>query len=348
MNPTPGLSEFEFIDRLIKAHCAQGQPFYAHPQALGIGDDAALLPALDPGYQHVVATDMLIEGRHYFPDVAPDALGHKVLAVNLSDLAAMGAEPVAFTLAAGIKRIDVPWMEAFFKGLLALARLHQCALIGGDTTRTAPDAPDVFSVTVIGRVPIGAALCRHGLREGDELWVSGDLGDGSFCVRERRSSKKLLWPEPRLALGLALRGIAHSAIDISDGLLSEVNHLLKNSSARAQEGQSFCAHLNWSSLPLGHEVARALSAGKLSEREARIFSATGGDEYELCFSAPAVQSARIRRLADDLNLPLTCIGKIRHADSAHVLWTDAHAKPLDADLLEELAQSGFDHFRHNP
>lgn len=339
------LGEFEFIDQLIRAQAAHGQPFYSDPCALGIGDDAALVPPLAADEQLAVSTDMLIEGRHYFPDVDPRALGHKALAVNLSDLAAMGARPIAFTLAAGLRTIDVPWLTAFLDGMLALAREAQCALVGGDTTKTAESAPQVFSVTVMGAVPLGQALRRDGLNLGDDLWVSGDLGDAALAVNQRRTDPKLNWPQPRLALGRALLNVASAAIDISDGLQSEIHHLLQRSSSRpALAGKAFGARMQWDAVPLGPALSAAVSAGTMSMDEARLRAITGGDEYELLFSAAASRAADIVRIGQSLNLPLTKIGTVVSASAAALEWMDAGNLPISAELNARLRNGGFKHF----
>lgn len=218
-DPSPAsLSEFDLIRR-----------FFTRPvrkAALGVGDDCALIDAR-PGHQLAISTDMLVSGRHFFPDVAPRALGHKALAVNLSDLAAMGAEPRAFTLALALPEADPAWLEPFAAGLLALADDHGCELIGGDTTK----GPLTLSITVFGDVPPRQALRRDAARPGDDLWVSGTLGDARLALGDCRGEWLLPEPDftlirprmdsptPRVALGLALRGVAHAALDVSDGLV---------------------------------------------------------------------------------------------------------------------------------
>lgn len=338
------LGEFEFIDQLIRAQAARGQSFHDDPRALGIGDDAALIPPLAADEQLAVSTDMLIEGRHYFPEVDPRALGHKALAVNLSDLAAMGARPVAFTLAAGLRTIDVPWLTAFLDGMLALAREAQCPLVGGDTTKTAPDAPQVFSVTVMGAVPVGQALRRDGLRVGDELWVSGSLGDAAYAVNQRIADPKLNWPQPRLVLGLALRNVAHAAIDISDGLQSEVLHLLKSSSMRSGAGSAFAAKMQWQALPLGPLLSAAISSGRISTEDAQIRAVTGGDEYELLFAAPSERAGLVAAIGASLNLTLTKIGTVAAADVPMIEWFTSEGRPIPAALDARLRDGGFTHF----
>lgn len=330
------LGEFEFIDQLLKARARQGQQFFNDASALGIGDDAALIPPLPEGDQLAVTTDMLIEGRHYFAEVDPESLGHKVLAVNLSDLAAMGATPVAFTLAAALRSIDQPWLEKFLNGLFALAERFQCPLIGGDTVKVSDTTPQSFSVTAIGRVPTGKSLRRDGLQLGDDLWVSGNLGDGAYAVQMRMASQKLNWPQPRLALGLALRGIASAAIDISDGLKPELEHMLS---------QRYSADVFWNALPLGDELQRAITKGLLTQEQARLYAATGGDEYELLFGAPHGKRADIETLAQELNLPLTRIGRVGPRLAQGIQWKTTQGDLFtNHDLLKALAQGGFRHF----
>eukprot|EP01030_Chromulinospumella_sphaerica_P010223 gene10223-10030_t len=203
---------------------------------LGVGDDCALL-APRPGMQLAISSDMLVQGRHFFADVDPEALGHKALAVNLSDLAACGAKPLAFTLALALPRVDEAWLAGFSRGLLALADAHGCELVGGDTTQ----GPLNICITVFGEVPAGQALLRSGAREGDDIYVSGTLGDARLALEAllghihlpdellAQARQRLERPTPRVALGLALRGVASSAMDVSDGLLGDLVHILKAS-----------------------------------------------------------------------------------------------------------------------
>lgn len=330
------LGEFEFIDQFLKTRAGQGQHLFDDPSALGIGDDAALIPPLLQGEQLAVTTDMLVEGRHYYPEVDPQSLGHKVLAVNLSDLAAMGATPVAFTLAAALRSIDQPWLEQFLDGLFTLAQRFQCPLIGGDTVGLPHTAPQSFSVTAMGRVPVGMALRRDGLQAGDDLWVSGNLGDSAYAVQKRSSSDKLNWPQPRIALGLALRGIASAAIDISDGLRPELGHLL---------AKGLSAEIFWDLLPLGQGLQQAIAQGEIRPDDARLFAATGGDEYELLFGAPQASRLEIAQIAARLELPLTRIGLVVAEPTHRLNWKLSAGAPLsDPDLLRQLALGGFRHF----
>jgi thiamine-monophosphate kinase len=350
------MGEFALINRFFKDICPRAQAL-DHPQALGIGDDAALLAPVPTGHQVVVTTDTLVEGRHYWADVDPKALGHKVLAVNLSDLAAMGAQPWAFTLSVSLRSARPHWLAAFVAGMSALAEEAQIALVGGDTVGLGTDAagPESFTVTALGLVPIGNALRRDGLMPGDRLWVSGTLGDGQAAVAQRVFAEKLLWPQPRVALGQALRGLAHAAIDISDGLSSELGHMVRASRARAQalgKPSGLYAEISLLSLTacLGSLVQAAITKGDLDSLEACRQAAASGDEYELLFAAPEAASAEIQRLGQVLNLPLTAIGRVcsevgRSPDAEPVVWLDAQGRPLAPALVPA---AGFDHFSALP
>src|SRR5437868_2059526 len=226
------MGEFDLIARYFT------RPARRSP--LGVGDDCALLqPA--PGMQLAVSTDLLVEGRHFLSTVDPRALGHKALAVNLSDLAACGAQPLAFTLSLALPRVDEAWLAGFSEGMFALADAHDCELVGGDTTA----GPLAINITVFGEVPAGAALLRSGAQAGDDLWVSGTLGDARLALEAFRGTVslpqevfdaarlRLERPQPRVALGLALRGLATAAIDVSDGLLGDLGHVLQRSGVGA-------------------------------------------------------------------------------------------------------------------
>lgn len=310
---------------------------------LGIGDDAALFRVRD-GHQCVVSSDMLIEGRHFFADVDPYALGHKALAVNLSDLAAMGAEPLGFTLSIGLPRVDEAWLAQFSAGLFALADAFNCPLIGGDTTRS-PMA--VINVTIFGQVPTGQAIVRSGARVGDGIYVTGELGAPGYAVdvlAQRGATSpladldsaraRLERPMPRVALGQALRGVASSMLDVSDGLAGDLRHILNASAVSAR--------VNVDALP----VHAAISA--LPEVSAWRYALCGGDEYELCFTAPkgtpAVQSA-LQFLAQAHGVRITCIGEIvaRTGQVESIAWLSEDAQAL-AELLADAGLSGYRHF----
>ncbi|PMS23222.1 thiamine-phosphate kinase [Trinickia dabaoshanensis] len=328
------LSEFALIERFF-ARRARLSPAKA---ALGIGDDCALI-APDPGHMMAVSTDMLVEGRHFLPNADPSALGHKTLAVNLSDLAAMGAEPRSFTLALALETPREDWLEAFAEGMFALADRFACELIGGDTTR----GPLNLCVTVFGDVPEHAALRRDGAQAGDDVWVSGTLGDARaglgilrgewpddlFDASEAAALRHALErPEPRIALGLALRGLAHSALDVSDGMAGDLLHILERSRMRASIDVD--------------AVPRSDALRKLPLDAQRRCALAGGDDYELLFTAPAHAREAIADAGGRANVAVTRIGTIsalRHAtDEPAIEWHDGGHAPLSLTL------HGFDHF----
>lgn len=300
---------------------------------LGVGDDCALL-APTPGHQLAVSTDTLNEGRHFLSTVAPEALGHKCLAVNLSDLAACGATPRAFTLALSMPRVDDVFLDGFARGLLALAERHDCELVGGDTTA----GPLAITVTVIGEVPVGQALLRSGARPGDDLWVSGTLGDARLALEVFRAQvpaaelgaadafdrvrRAMEWPEPRVALGQALRGVASAAIDVSDGLLGDLGHVL------ARSGVGACVEAD--RLPCS-----AVLAAQPDERR-RELGLAGGDDYELLFTAPPARAEAVRSAALSAAVPVTRIGRIEGLPGRRVV--DREGRALDRPW------PGFDHF----
>lgn len=283
---------------LINRHFNRGP---ARRAWLGVGDDCALLPA-GGDEALAVSTDMLVAGRHFFEDADPVALGHKALAVNLSDLAAMGARPLAFTLGLALPEVDDPWLASLCQGMFALADRYDCELVGGDTTR----GPLNLCVTVFGNVPRAQALRRDAARAGDDIWVSGALGAAAFAVSRRQSGAALAddhpaqdrldRPQPRVELGLALRGVARAAIDLSDGLAGDLAHIMDRSGVGAR--------LRWSEVP----VAAALN--ELPLRERMQLALAGGDDYELLFTAAFEQRAKLQTVAQELGLALTRIGQI--------------------------------------
>lgn len=287
------MSEFN----LIRRHFTRATP----NALLGVGDDAALLP-VTAGQMLAVSTDMLVSGTHFFPDADPYLLGHKTLAVNLSDLAAMGARPRWATLALSLPQQDASWLEQFSAGFFALAEQHGVELIGGDTTR----GPLNLCVTIMGEVPPAAALRRDGAQAGDDIWVSGRLGEAALALAHLQGhlaleaadfadcATRLHQPQPRVALGLALRGVASSAIDISDGLLADLGHILECSSVAAE--------LQFAAIP----QRRLTLCGSLPERSVLA----GGDDYELCFTAAPGRRADIAELAVRLDVPLARIGQL--------------------------------------
>lgn len=277
--------------------------------ALGVGDDCALLN-VRPGMQLAVSSDMLVEGRHFVSTVNPLHLGHKALAVNLSDLAACGAEPLAYTLALSLPRADAAFLAPLAEGLHALADQFELELIGGDTTA----GPLNLCITIFGEVPIGHALLRSGATLGDDLWVSGTLGDarlGLEVLRGRlaldaaahhQARLALERPTPRIALGLALRGVATSAIDLSDGLLGDLQHLLDHTSRRL--GTARGARLDADALPR----SAVLAALPLALQWECLLS--GGDDYELLFTAPASARTAVAQASAASATPVTRVGCI--------------------------------------
>lgn len=315
------LGEFELIARYFDRGPARRA-------LLGVGDDCALLAPPAPGCVTAISTDMLVGGRHFFDDVDPEALGHKALAVNLSDLAAMGARPVAFTLALALPAPDAAWLEAFARGLFALADRHECELVGGDTTR----GPLNVCITVFGDVPPAGALRRDAAEPGDDLWVSGELGAAAFAVRERQAGRPLAAdhparhrldrPEPRVALGLALRHLAKSAIDLSDGLAGDLAHICDRSRVGAE--------IDWAVLP------RAACIAQLPVDDARALALSGGDDYELLFGAAPENRAGIVAAARSAGVMVTRIGRV--TAGAGVRLIDERGRAHD------LAPRGYDHF----
>lgn len=318
-------SEFNLIQRYFAA------PAKTSPDVhLGIGDDAALL-GIQPGHELVVSVDTLVEGTHYFPGHPPASLGHKALAANLSDLAAMGADPLGVVLSLTVPSVDHAWLEAFSRGFLALADQVGIPLVGGDTTR----GPSAISVTVLGQVPTGQALCRSGARPGDRLVVSGALGGaaGGLAHEQQRHEQgqppsgedsaacaRLFWPPMRLALGRALRNRARALIDISDGLLADLGHLCAASDCGAR--------VDWPLVP----VDPLLEGQPEAETRERVLS--GGEDYELLFALPPNEPLEL--LALSVRTSLTVIGEFTTGREVEVV--DAQGARLD------VARAGHDHF----
>jgi thiamine-monophosphate kinase len=321
------LSEFD----LIKRYFRRARGGHAGHVVLGIGDDCALL-APTPGMQTAISTDLLIEGRHFFAGADPRMLGHKCLAVNLSDLAAMGAKPVGFTLALSLPGADPEWLEAFAGGMFALADQHDCELIGGDTTR----GPLAICITVFGEIAPGHALRRDAARAGHDIWISGTLGDARLALagywkelaldgeQLALAAPRMHQPTPRVELGraLAVVPIAHAALDISDGLIGDLGHILDASRVGAT--------LDVDALPAGP----ALAGQPLALR--RRFTLAGGDDYELCFTAPASQREAVIATAASAGTPVTRVGSIDAEPGLRLV--DAAGKALEMDV------QGWDHF----
>ena len=312
--------EFALIDRIRRRATTRGDV------VLGIGDDAALL-RVPVGKLLAVATDTLNIDVHFPGDTGAAELGWKSLAVNLSDLAAMGAQPAWATLSLSLPHAEEAWVDAFLDGFLGLAALHEVALVGGDTTR----GPLSIGVTVHGFVEPGAVLRRDGAREGDDIWVSGTLGDAAAALAQCRAGgaadpdlrARLDQPTPRVGAGLALARIARAAIDVSDGLLADLGHVCTASGVGAEV---------WlDALP-----ASLLLLARFNAQSRAALQATGGDDYELCFTAAPAQRDAIAEIAVRCETPLTRIGRIVAGTGVRALLADG--SPWQPE------RSGYTHF----
>ena len=324
------LGEFALIERFFK------RP--ARRAVVGVGDDCAVWQP-NPGMQLAISTDMLVEGRHFFPDVDPFFLGHKALAVNLSDLAACGATPAAFTLALSMPKVNEAWLAAFAQGLFALADAHDCELIGGDTTQ----GPLNICITVLGEVPAGLALLRSGAKTGDDVYVSGTLGDARLALLALQGQlrlsddalamarQRLEQPTPRVALGMALRGVASSAIDLSDGLAGDLGHVLAASGCGATLNTQALSHL----LQLG-DPALPAPTQPISAEQALGAVLNGGDDYELLFTAPVFARDAVAQAALTSTTRVTRIGQIDAASGLRLV--DAQGLAVHGEF------ASFDHF----
>ena len=323
------LGEFDLIDRFFGRAARAGRT-EGGVVALGIGDDCALLTP-SAGHQWLVTADMLVEGRHFLSTVSPRRLGHKALAVNLSDLAACGATPRAFFLSLALPRVDEAFLAGFAQGLFELADAQGIVLAGGDTTA----GPLNLNITAMGEVPAGQALLRSGARVDDDVWVSGTLGDARLALEVFRGTLSLSatqfeevrlrmeMPEPRVALGKALRGLATSAVDVSDGLAGDIGHVLKRSNVGAT--------LRLADLP------RSTVLGAMPEALQRLCLLTGGDDYELVFTAPPEARQRVLEAGRATGTPVYRIGRIDEAPGLRVV--DGMGRPV-----QDVPQS-FDHFK---
>jgi thiamine-monophosphate kinase len=322
MTSTPHTPEFELIARHFTRPAANA--------VLGVGDDCALVDVTN-GMDLAVSTDTMVSGTHFFPDVDPENLGHKALAVNLSDMAAMGAMPYWAMLAVTLPNVNHTWLEAFAKGFFDLAQEYNVSLIGGDTTR----GPLAITVTIMGEVPAGAALRRSGAKAGNDVWISGNVGDAALAVAHRHGRvvlaeddyreavMRLYEPTPRVALGQALRGLATSAIDISDGLLADLTHICRLSGVGA-------------TVELANVPVSAIGAKHIGSDGGRNAILAGGDDYELCFTAHPNSRDSIQELTDVLGIPITRIGQTKRGKGVSLLGSDG--KPVKID------GRGYDHF----
>ncbi len=314
-------SEFDLIAR-IRARVADRDDVI-----VGIGDDAALL-SVPSGRQLVVAMDTLNVGVHFPAETAPADIGWKALAVNLSDLAAMAATPAWCTLSLSLPQSEAAWVDGFLDGFLELAARHGVALVGGDTTR----GPLSVCVTAHGLIESRGALLRSGARVGDDVWVTGTLGDAAAALRQWQAGEsttpalraRLDRPTPRVAAGLALAGIAHACIDVSDGLLADLGHICRASRVGAE--------LEVDALP---SSAALLAAFEIATR--RELQATGGDDYELCFTAPKTARLAVGDAMSACDVPATRIGRIT-ADTGKLVLRDA------AGVAWSPPRAGYVHF----
>lgn len=315
-------SEFDLIARHFTRPAANA--------VLGVGDDCALLNVTN-GMDLAVSTDTMVSGTHFFPDVDAEHLGHKALAVNLSDMAAMGAMPYWATLALTLPSVDHAWLGAFAKGFFDLAEEFNVSLVGGDTTR----GPLSLTVTIMGEVPAGAALRRSGAKVGNDIWVSGHIGDAALGVAYRKGLLKLddadveealmhlYEPIPRVKLGQALRGLATAAIDISDGLLADLGHICRLSGVGAT--------VEIEKVPLSDIAAKHVKSDV-----GRTAIVAGGDDYELCFTAHPNSRESIDDLQNLLGIPLKKIGQVKRGKGVSLLGPDGKAVKVDG--------RGYDHF----
>ena len=332
------LGEFDLIERFFKT----GADFLCtnadQTIALGIGDDCALIkPQVNE--EIAITSDMLVEGRHFFAGANPELLGRKALAVNLSDLAAMGARPLGFTLAIALPAVNKAWLKAFSKGLFATAKEYSCPLIGGDTTA----GPLTISITAFGTAPAGKAIRRSGAKPGDDIWVSGTVGDARLALAALRHEinlpaedlqeieHRMHQPTPRVELGIQLRNIASAALDVSDGLLGDLGHILRQSQVDAEI-----------------QLDRLPKSITLQKQDAQIqnqFASCGGDDYEICFTAPSSEREKIQALSESLELPLTIIGKVlpKKDTDTKVYLLDASGRHLN-DVEAAPFLNSFDHF----
>lgn len=334
MSKPPG--EFDLIARYFTRPAKRA--------ALGVGDDCALLQ-MRPGMQLAISSDMLVEGRHFFSDVDPVALGHKALAVNLSDLAACGATPLAFTLALALPGVNETWLQAFSNGMWALADAHHCELIGGDTTQ----GPLNICITVFGEVPAGQALLRSGAQAGDDLYVSGTVGDARVALdmlRRQAASGRPIPPElaphlararlrlerptPRIELGQALRGIATAAIDISDGLTGDLRHILAASAVGASIDTSDAITL------IAEKQYYTPTLATFGIKTPLECVLAGGDDYELAFTAPVAAREAVLQAASNSRTPVTRIGRIESLPGLRLVDADGN--------MTRSAFKSFDHF----
>ena len=326
------MGEFELIERYFKRPPQRAQ--------VGVGDDCAIwMPT--PGQALAISSDMLVEGRHFLSTVDPAALGHKALAVNLSDLAACGATPCAFTLALALPQANDAWLSGFAQGLWALADAHGCDLIGGDTTR----GPLTIAITVWGELPPGQALLRSAAQVGDDIYISGVVGQARMALEVfrgqlrlpsdafARARARMERPTPRVALGQALRGVAHAAIDLSDGLLGDLGHIMKASGVGADIDTRWLRHASDGDTAW---PAHCPDLAALPWAQTLACGLTGGDDYELLFTAAPEHRAAVWAAAQTSATPVSCVG---HITPSGLRVLDPQGQAIDVSRL-----TSFDHF----
>lgn len=307
------LAEFDLINRFFT------RPTQRKNTRLSVGDDCALL-RVPEGYELAITTDTMVENVHFFPDMTAEQLGHKLLAVNLSDLASMGAEPIAMTLALTMPKVDVDWLQAFANGLFALADQYKLDLIGGDTT----SGHLTLSIQAMGLVPINQALKRSTAKAGDLIYVTGCIGDAGLGLKVKQGYsglnedsvlQRLHQPEPRINEGLAIRSLASACIDISDGLAADLGHILHKSAVGAR--------LEYEKIPMSATVANYIQ--QTSDWQMPLVA---GDDYELCFTISAENAVK-------LDIACRCIGIIETGKGLKITYQDS---------TSIFNQSGFKHF----
>ncbi|WP_394192757.1 thiamine-phosphate kinase [Pseudoalteromonas atlantica] len=323
------MKEFELINRYFK-----GRGVTRRDVNLGIGDDCALV-TVPANCQLAVTTDTLVAGVHFFDDISPRALGHRVLAVNLSDLAAMGAEPTWVSVALTLPNIDVEWLEEFTEGMHEIAEYYNVQIIGGDTTQ----GPLTITICAKGTVPEGKALRRGGAKVGDWIYVTGPLGDAGLAIESRKQEFKIApehlryvnqrfdYPAPRVAAGQVLRGLASSAIDVSDGLLADLGHILAMSQVSAQ--------IHVEKVPTSDAMQDTLD-----KSQQLPFILNYGDDYELLFTVPDDNKSMLELKLRQYGVEATCIGQIKSGEGQIEL-------SLDGEKLD-FHDTGFEHFSKEP
>ncbi len=294
------MKEFDLIE-----HYFSNKGLNRKDVAVGVGDDAAVI-TVPENYNLLVTTDTLVEGVHFFPDISPAALGHRVIAVNLSDLAAMGAEPCWVSVAITLPEINEQWIDAFSSGLFETCDYYNVQVIGGDTTQ----GPLSVTITAQGIVPEGKAILRSGAKPGDFIYVTGSLGDAGLAVAARKHdlniseqnrsflNERLEYPSPRVGLGQAIRGTASAAIDVSDGLISDLRHILKASGVGAA--------IDVDKLPLSRALKQSVD-----EEQQINYALSAGDDYELLFTVPPDKRGALDVMVGQYGMEITCIGQVQ-------------------------------------